>query len=248
MPGVSGSREGHANRLAPVMARPIELGGVSIVGAGAFNPAIVHPRWLLDKELISENAADDAVKENFVSTPELTVFTADWVSVQVSLQQAVFATVEEGRELDLRDLARGVLDLLPETPVNAIGINADSHFRIESEEEWHEIGDRFLPKDFWEPVFEQGDWQRRSAGQAVGLRTMTVEATREDGTGYVRMEVGPSVRVQPNGVYTGANAHFQLSTEEQRGNAYQAARLIDQRWDETRQLERALLDRLLAAA
>jgi hypothetical protein len=230
------------------VATPIELSGISVVCAGFFNPAIFQPRWLVDRELITENAAEDALDKIHV-TPELSVYTADWLSVQVTLQQAVFATVEEGREFDLRDLVKGVFELLPETPVNAVGINADAHFRVASEAAWHEIGDRFLPKDFWEDVFVGGEWRERSEGRTVGLRTLTVEATREDLTGYVRTEVAPSARVEPNGVYVGVNAHFQLSTsEDERGNGYQAARIVEENWDATRSLERQLVDRLLEAA
>ncbi|MEA2390213.1 MAG: hypothetical protein QOK31_322 [Solirubrobacteraceae bacterium] len=113
---------------------------------GSFNPAIFHPRWLADKELIAGNAADDALEKTVVS-PQMATFTADWLSVQVTVQQAVFATVEEGRELELRDLALGVFDVLPETPIGALGINGDVHFRVQSEEAWHALGDKFLPRE-----------------------------------------------------------------------------------------------------
>jgi hypothetical protein len=223
----------------------VELGGVSIVAAGAFNAAIFHPLWFADKDLISQNAADDALSRDFVSLRELAAFTADWLSIQVTPEQAVFSTVEEGRELDLRDVAKSALDLLPETPVNAIGLNADAHFRVESDDAWHAIGDRFLPKDFWEPVFEGDRWRRRAGGLAVGLRSMMVEAWHDDLSVYVRTEVAPSVRISPNGVYTGINAHFQLTTSEQRGNGYMAARTVEEHWDATRELERSLIERLL---
>src|SRR5437879_6385671 len=107
-----------------------ELTGVTIVGAGSFNPAIIHPRWLADKELIPENLAAHAMAQDdpqkMVVTPQVALFVADWLSVQVTQQQAIFSTVELAREVDLRDLARGVFNLLPETPVDAIGINADA--------------------------------------------------------------------------------------------------------------------------
>jgi hypothetical protein len=87
------------------------------------------------------------------------VFAADWLSVQVSLNQAVLSTVEEGREFDLRDLVKNVFDLLPETPVDAVGLNADAHFRVGSEEEWHAIGDRLT------------SLRSRSSGAASGRRS-----------------------------------------------------------------------------
>jgi hypothetical protein len=230
------------------VSTPVEVSGISVVGAGSFNPAIFQPRWLDEKELISGDAADAAL-EQLIVTPQMTAYTADWLSVQVTLQKAQFSTVEAARESDLRDLARGVFDLLPETPVDAVGLNADTHFRVGSEDEWHTLGDRFLPKDFWSPLFEGEAWRKRADGTPVGLRTMTVEAYPEGVTGHVRVEVAPSVRVVPHGVYIGINAHFQLPQEgDVRSNAFTAARTIDEHWEATRALERQLIERILEAA
>jgi hypothetical protein len=223
----------------------IELSGISVVAAGAFNPAIFHPSWFAAKGLLPESAVLDAQENEFVWVRELATFSADWLSLQVSLEQASLATAEEGREADLRDLAINVFDILPETPVNAVGLNADAHFRVGSEEEWHAIGDRFLPKDFWEPLFQDDAWRKRDTGETVGLRSMTVEATRKEIPGHVRTEVAPSVRLEPHGVYVGVNAHFQLTSEEEPGNGYRVARVLDEHWDDTRSLERQLIERIL---
>lgn len=77
------------------MARQVELGGISVVAAGSFNPAIFHPWWFADKELMPQNAIEDALEREFVAVRQLATFTADWLSVQVTLEQAVFSTVEE---------------------------------------------------------------------------------------------------------------------------------------------------------
>lgn len=217
-----------------------ELSGVSIVVAGPLNPAVLHPTWFLTNDLIAENEAEHALTDLIVS-PGLTAFTADWLSVQATQEKAVFATVEEAHELQLRDLVRGVLDLQAHNPVDALGVNSDAHYRIRTIEEWHAIGDRFVPKDFWEPVFE-GDWRKRTptSDQRVGLRTMTVEVWRPEGFDYVRVEVAPSLRVQPWGVYVGINAHFQLTTADAKGTAADAARVLGENWDEIRAFERAV--------
>jgi hypothetical protein len=235
------------------MATP-ELSGVSIVGAGTFNPAILHPQWLAEKGLIPEDLAEDAMRQDapqsLVVSPQLAVFVGDWLSVQVTPQQAIFLTVDQGRELDLRDLVRGVFELLPETPIDALGINSDTHFRTESEGAWHAFGDRFLPKQFWEPLFEDGSWRKRPDGKRVGMRMMTVEVNRDDEKlpGFVRVEVAPSVRVTPNGVYIGINNHFELKTEgDRRANAEYARRVLVDHWQEARDLETKLVAQLLEA-
>jgi hypothetical protein len=232
----------------------VELSGVSIVAAGAFNPAIIHPQWLAAKDLIPENVAAAAMQpggdEPLVVTSQLAAFEADWLTVQVTQEQASFATVEEGRALDLRDVAMAVFDLLPETPVDAVGINAAWHVRAKSEADWHALGDQFLPKDFWHQVFEGGNWRTRDDGEPLGLRTMTVEATRADDArraGVVKIEVAPSVRIVP-GIYAAVNAHFQLTLPEKaRGSGYDAARTLEEEWEDTRALEQNMLTRLFEA-
>jgi hypothetical protein len=66
---------------------------------------------------------------------------------------------------------------------------------------------------------------------------MTVEVWRPDANNFVRVEVAPSGRVQPWGVYVGLNAHFQLS-DGGRGTALDAARVLGDEWDEIRSFER----------
>ena len=162
----------------------------------------------------------------------------------MTLEQAILSTVEEGRERDLRDVAKGVFELLPHTPTDALGINTDGHYRIESEEEWHEVGDRFLPKEQWEPLFSDNGWKRRTGDKAVGLRAMTIEAWNENGKDFVRVEVAPSVRLRPWGVYIGINSHFQLTLGEERASGHDAALKIDEQWDEVRDREKQLQTRI----
>jgi hypothetical protein len=217
------------------------------VFAGSFNPAIFHPQWYVLKELLPGSTAWDAA-EHTLTSPDLSAFTADWLGVQVTQQQAVFSTVDQARAVDLRDIANGAVSVLAETPVDAIGINTDVHFRAPSQEAWNALGDRFVPKDYWQPLFDDELWRDRSDGLRVGMRTVTVEAWRDDITGYVRVEAAPSVRVTPHGIYIGINAHFQLSTiPPDRSNGYEASVLLNDQWEPTRLLERELIEKILAS-
>lgn len=230
------------------MTASFELSGVTVVAAGSLNPAIFHPRWLADNGLIAENEAEHALTE-IVVTPQLTAFQADWLSVQITQNQAIFSTVEEARGQQVRDLARSCFDLLPQTPIDAVGINADAHFRTESEDSWHAFGDRVLPKQLWEPLFADKEWASRSNSPLkVGLSTVTTVAYRQDQRGFAKVEIAPSTRLQPYGVYIGINSHIQLSVEGSRGNGHEMARTLDQEWDSVRQFERELLSKMLELA
>lgn len=232
------------------MLKP-ELTGAAVVGAGAFNPAIIHPMWLAEKDLLDASSAEAALSPSAnppcIVTPQVAAFRAGWVWVQITQQQAVFSTVYSGRETDLRDLAKGVFDLLPETPVHGLGINADVHVRLDSEDEWHAIGDLFLPKGLWEQLLPDGPWKRRPDGIRVGMRTMTIEVTRDDeaAPGILRVEVAPSVRVLPYGLYIGLNGHFNIRDDEWIGTAYTAGKVLMAQWDSTRAEESQLIDAFL---
>lgn len=229
------------------MPPAIEARGSSIVFAGTFNPAIFHPEWFVRKELLPASAAE-AARDQILTSAELSAFTADWLSLQVTKTQAVLSTVDEARAVDLRDVAHSVVSVLSETPVDAVGINTDVHFRAESEEQWHALGDQFVPKDFWGPLFDDEIWRQRPDGQRVGTRTVTVEAWREEINGYVRVEAAPSVRITPNGVYVGINGHFQLSNgPAERSNGYAAAAALDEHWESTQAVESQLIDRILSS-
>jgi len=231
-----------------------ELSGVAVVGAGTFNPAILHPSWLAEKGLIPIDIAKHAMEQNaaqpIIVSPQLTVFVADWLTVQVTQGQAVFSTVDQGRELDVRDVARGVFELLPETPIDALGINSDTHFQAQSEGAWHAFGDQFLPKDFWEPIFEDGDYKQRADGKRVGMRSMTVEVSRTETPlqGWIRVEIAPSLRIGPYGIFIGINGHFVLPRHNDiRGNGGDAARVLMEQWEGARETESRLVAKLLEA-
>jgi hypothetical protein len=232
-----------------------ELSGIAVVGTGSFNPAIIHPRWLADKELIRENEAEHAMRpsdgQQMIVSPQISVFVADWLAVQVTQDKLVLSTLDEGRAADLRDVSIGILQFLPETPVDAIGINSDTHFRVANDEAWHAFGDRFLPKDIWTPLFKDGHWLKRKGGEIVGMRVLSIEVWRDDDKlpGFVRVEVAPSVRVSPNGVYVGINAHFQLKrSSDARPTADDARLVVGENWEATRELEKRLVAQILEIA
>jgi hypothetical protein len=79
----------------------------------------------------------------------------------------------------------------------------------------------------------------------VGMRSMIVEAWRPNRRDYVRVEVAPSVRITPNGVFLGINSHFQLSHDEERGTGLGAAQVIAEQWEGARAFEEVLRERIL---
>ena len=143
-----------------------EIRGMNVILAGAFNPSIVQPSWLALKGLIKPEEAEHAQVE--IISRELVSFgLPESLAIQVSLDRLqIIEKDSPSREL-VRDLAEGILRLLPESPVAAMGINHNHHFRVESEEAWHAFGHRIAPKEIWEGVLDQPG-TRSSSSKACG--------------------------------------------------------------------------------
>jgi hypothetical protein len=108
-----------------------ELEGSSIVLVGAFNPAIFHPSWLSEHAIVRAGAADEA--EVQVVSPEISSFTAQWLSLQVTREQFQASTSDPRYFEPLRDLVVSVFTLLEHTPIRQMGINRDMHFSSSQE-------------------------------------------------------------------------------------------------------------------
>lgn len=181
-----------------------EIDGLSIVIIGAFNPAIFHPSWFSQLNLLGDREIQTATDDpNLVVSREATQFVADWFVCQVLTDRLQLSTAEPDAMESLRDIAHAVLTELPHTPLSALGINRDVHWKMPSEARWHALGDFLVPKT---------PWARLLYGR-VGLRSLLVQSgPREDQPGATFVKIEPSTRIDP-GVYVGINQHFQYPEE-----------------------------------
>jgi hypothetical protein len=232
-----------------------EVAGVEVVLVGDFNPALFHPDWLAQNDLITDGLAA-ALKEapDFVVSHEVTQFSADWLVCQVTVSRCMFSTRQLPLADAVRDLAIGVFSLLSHTPVDAIGINANSHFRIANEAQWHAFGDYYAPKDRWHEVLSPGDeWIARQddTSVAAGMRQIVMEVHRKDKSGYLRVEIAPSLRMPSGtfGAFVGMNEHFQLSSSpDNRGDGLKVAQVVRAQWAACRERAHNLGPELLQQA
>jgi hypothetical protein len=137
---------------------------------------------------------------------------------------------------------------LPETPINALGINREVHFDAGSPSAWDAIGDVLAPKEFW------GDFVRAGDRKLGGLRSLTMEQAfvspqgrrqRLDGKeGSIQVRVEPSVPV-PNGVFVAVNDHYEPLATDGLSNGRLASELVASRWDASIQYAESLIDRVM---
>ena len=128
--------------MAEVMRIEPEISGVEVVLLGDFNPAIFTPAWFAMHGLLPKAAADTADLQ--VAHRQLTVFSTDWLHLQVATNRFV-ADTGQAPHVRVRDLVVRVFrEHLLHTPLKGMGINRNVHFRVGSSAErdgLHRLGE-----------------------------------------------------------------------------------------------------------
>jgi hypothetical protein len=191
-----------------------ELDGSSIVLVGNFNPAIFHPSWLSEHGMLREG---DAVKSEIqVVAPEISSFSTQWLSLQVTRDKFQASTSDPRYFDSLRDLVISIFGLLEHTPVRQMGINRDMHFAA-AVEQMNKFGEILAPKSIWKEVVEN-----------PLMETLVITAKRPDSDGKVfRITIQPSLRVTP-GIYIGTNEHFDAEKQQ---TPHKILELLNRSWD-----------------
>lgn len=170
---------------------------VAVVVKGSFNPSIFSPLWLRQQGLIGSPELGE--QDIDIITRDFASFRAGWLAVQVATDALQLATTDLEETERLRDVAVGILRTLEHTPIAAVGINREVHFRVDSLERWHEIGDILVPKEHWQDSLK-----------LPGMRSVTIWGARPDEyAGRIQVQVEPSMRI-PQAVFVGCNDHFDL--------------------------------------
>lgn len=175
----------------------LAIDSVSVVVRGAFNPAIFSPSWLLAEELIGASEYEAADVRTIQH--QLAAFQTGWLDLVATSEVFQVSTDVPDEFERCRDVVIGVLRALAHTPIAYLGINRQVHFAVSSPEEWHEIGDRLAPKEWWDDIVH-----------LPGMRILNIEGVRTDKyAGQVHVQVEPSQTVV-QGIYVAHNDHFTL--------------------------------------
>lgn len=214
-----------------------EIAGVNLVFVGAMNPTIFQPSWLAAHELIREEEAESA--DIAIVHPDVVSYSLDWAVIEVSrerFQLGTTATAEAATPI--LDLAVGIFTILKHSPIKAMGINSDAHYKIESEDRWHEIGHTLAPDSYWTDVLER-----------PGMRTLLMEGARtDDYKGWVRVTVEPSSRVHP-GIYCAVNDHYVLDADgDDVGGAEKALSAVREKWTSSLEIGQQAAEHILQLA
>ena len=195
-----------------------EIERASIVMIGSFNPAIFQPRWLEAQRLIRPEEAESA--KITIIQAEIADFSTEWFQLQVLQNRLSLSSADPSQYAPLRDLGTGIFALLPHTPITALGLNRQFHFKMASPEAWHGLGHRLAPKDPWDAIMEE-----------PGLRSMVMQGRRKEangGTSYIRVE--PSTKFQ-QGLFVEVNEEFKPHGDGTPDGAQWVADRLSEHWD-----------------
>ena len=171
----------------------------AIVILGDFNPAIFHPSWLAQNELIPNEEVGDA--SDLICTNEVSTFVLNDVHFQVERQRFGLTTKNASNAPLLRDLAVGVFTLLEHTPLTAVGLNLDIRYSLGSKDAWHNVGDRLAPKGPWQSVLEN-----------PGMLGVSMQGKRPNcGSDCISVRVQPAPGIE-YGVFVRINQHYAIET------------------------------------
>lgn len=229
------------------MTRTAEIFASSIVAVGAFNPAIFSSDWLERNGLIGIKDAEVARQnKSYVVTNQICAMETDWFALQV-LENQFALTSKDALSPALKDLAVGILSLLPQTPISAIGINFMGHYRITSEDEYHKIGDVFAPKTIWNELFPG---ENSSAG--LDNLTIRIEPTprgKISETGDAkRISLQPSTKIK-SGIFLSYNDHRVVHVDEDDLTmAEHAAKIVNDNWQSSMEDSIRVFDGLISNA
>jgi hypothetical protein len=215
-----------------MMARNPEIFGSAIVAIGTFNPVIFTPDWLERNNLIGVEDASVARQDNslLIST-QICQYQTDWFSIQI-FDDRFSLTSKGALSPAVKDLAIGILTLVPHTPIHGIGLNFMGHYRLKSEEEYHKIGDVLAPKEIWKQLFQGEHESIGMTNLAVVVEPCTRGGKPRNGD-RKHITVQPSDRFRNNGVFFSLNDHHNTSTQDDDSStsAERAAQIVDANWE-----------------
>jgi hypothetical protein len=227
------------------LTRSAEIFGTAIVALGAFNPGIFSADWLQKNNLLGPQDADEARQsDSYVVSSKISNMETEWFSLRI-LENQLTLSSKGAVTLAVRDLAMGILSLLPHTPITALGLNFMGHYKMASAAEYHKIGDVFVPKDTWYELFPLEEY-------SVGMTDLSVRVYptpyRESPTSEnsINISVQPSARVK-YGVFLSFNDHHEIKVDdgENETTAETTVQIIENEWQAIWDKATAMFDSLI---
>ena len=137
-----------------------------------------------------------------------------------------------------------LFQLVSHTPVKALGLNFIGHFKLDSQEQQHKVGDTFAPKGIWNKLYPN------TYAGLDQLTTRIQQGTRDD---TIEKPVNEKrITVQPchsfkYGVSLSINDHHNVSIDNDLTPAEQVSTIIDEKWQSSWEDSVRVFDQVLSS-
>jgi len=217
------------------MSARVEIAATSVVLAGSFNPPIFQPAWFEASTLLGAEHARAAEERLKALGNDFLGFEVEWLEIQVTRDSCAFTTTESARHTDLRDLVVGTFTLLPNTPILALGVNRLVHYQLSSEAYGR----------FEEAVAPKEPWHFLTNPKLRSVRMTGERPSDAPKPGFMQVEVAPSVRIKPYGVFISVNDHYEWAEGPEMVPAEDVPAVLQSEWEAARTRANVVVSHIL---
>lgn len=223
-----------------------EIGAVTVVLLGNFNPSILTPAWFARRKLLPDSIEAGAKLQ--IAHPDLTVFDVDWLHLEAR-KDRLGAETAQAPYVRVRDLlVRTFGEHLQHTPVRAFGVNRTVHFRVRDMGVRDTVGRTLAPTKAW------GAWGRRlePGGEYGGMTSLTMTQVNPEGRlkgGRLNVTVEPSRKVGHgrDGIFVTVNDHF-VVPEGRNDASAGMVELLSEQFEDSCSRSEGIIDHVMSLA
>lgn len=198
----------------------VEKDELDIVILGSFNPVIITPFWLANKELIRES---EAVSANIrIMHNEIVEYDLDWATFNITQKRFHIKCTQVPYFEIARDLIVAIFSILKETPVASFGYNHNKTISLKKQERYYEFGNRLCPLNNWSDFLSEPRLQR------IDILDKDSKL-KKHGNLLITIHAATDLQVD-FGVVININDHYDFSLKNDGGVKF-AASLILQYWE-----------------
>lgn len=217
----------------------------STVILGNFNPGMFQPEWFCRQNIISKEDADFARDTNspspLIVTPQFTTFRTSQLAIQIE-ENRFEVKAEKEPLLTMIDFIMKTFENLGSYQITAFGFNYIAHYKVDTMEIFHRIGDKLAPKTYWESLLED---EIRGVQRKSGLSLLQMKKMKKDSEDYILFTLQPSPIFHP-GFMLGCNDHNVIPVNDQ--SAEYVTEIISTKYinsyDEMEKLQISLLEKV----
>lgn len=223
-----------------------DISGCSIVFLGKFNPAIFHPAWLHSKGI---EVDESELSGDVLTSRDFTQFSLDTRTYSVQADRFHVETLA-APWVKLVDIATMIFgEYLHHTPIFALGINRDVHFRLPNASSRIRLGRKLAPLEPWGSYGEGMDAEDREL--TGGLQTLTMRRKSKLVDGHIvqtNATIEPSVRIMDNSaVYIRVNSHHEFSNLPEGHGSEVAIDMLAKHFEPAMEEAETIIDTLMQA-